>query len=109
MSKNKKPVTPIKTTANDTVRKANTDKKTIAASSFSLFDSLENHFNNKQNIYLIASVILAAIFSYLCFNVFAHEFLIVGFGARKLGVLAQRARRRCDAVCAAGDGFVEQC
>ncbi len=69
MSKNKKPVTPIKTAANDTVRKANTDKKTIATSSFSLFDSLENHFNNKQNIYLIASVILAAIFSYLCFDV----------------------------------------
>ena len=69
MSKNKKPVTPIKTTANDTVRKANTDKKTIATSSFSLFDSLENHFNNKQNIYLMASVTLAAIFSYLCFDV----------------------------------------
>lgn len=69
MKPNKKPVTPpAKKETNDTIRKANAGKKNTTATSFSLFDSLENHLNANQNIYLIASVLLAALFSYLCFD-----------------------------------------
>lgn len=68
MKPNKKPNIGAKKTEVNTVKKVQDTATKKSANSTSLFDVLENHFNNKQNTYLYLILGLAVLLSFLCFD-----------------------------------------
>lgn len=64
-----KKTAPVKKIVPETIKKRTTEKSNRTPGTSSLFDNLENHFNKKQNIYLVLCIVLAAVFSFLCFDV----------------------------------------
>ena len=64
----KKPVNPVKKSSNDAIKSHQINKQKISASSLSLFDILENHFDKNQRLYLIVILGLAFTLSFLCFD-----------------------------------------
>lgn len=68
MKASKKPTSPVNRGMNEASGKKNLAHKQKTAS-VSLFDALENHLKNRQRAYILFILLLAFLFSVLCFDV----------------------------------------